>query len=78
MLSLPRDLYTVRTENMGSGRINALYRDYKYYLRRTEGITLEEASVQALHELRRELGRQLGMEIHYAVKVDFIAFVQHP
>ncbi len=76
LLSLPRDLYAVKTDKMGSGRINALYRDYKYYLRSHKDMGAEEASMEAMHELRRELGRQLGMEIQYAMKVDFIAFVQ--
>lgn len=76
LLSLPRDLYAVKTERMGNGRINALYRDYKQYVRREKDITAGEASIEALHELRHELGRQLGMELHYAVKVDFIAFIQ--
>jgi LCP family protein required for cell wall assembly len=75
MLSLPRDLYFLETENMGKGRINSLYRDYKIILKR-EGKTEGEASHLAMRELANEIGRALGMEIHHIVKVDFIGFVQ--
>ncbi len=75
LFSLPRDLYFLETENMGKGRINSLYRDYKIVLER-QGKTTEEASNLAMRELATEIGRALGMEIHHIVKVDFIGFVQ--
>jgi LCP family protein required for cell wall assembly len=75
LLSLPRDLYAMNTEKMGKGRINALYRDYKSYLRQ-KGLSAEDASREALKELSRELGKKLGITIQYTVKVDFIAFVK--
>ena len=75
LFSLPRDLYFLSTEQMGKGRINSLYRDYKYYLIK-RGATKEEASQQALKELGKEVGKALGAEIHAVIKVDFVAFVQ--
>jgi LCP family protein required for cell wall assembly len=75
LMSLPRDLYFLETENMGKGRINSLYRDYKVVLKR-EGKTEEEASKLAMRELANEIGRAMGMDIHHIVKVDFIGFVQ--
>ncbi|MBI5155721.1 LCP family protein [Candidatus Peregrinibacteria bacterium] len=75
LFSLPRDLYFLSTEKMGKGRINSLYRDYKYYLI-NRGAAKEEASREALRELAKEIGKALGIEIHETIKVDFIAFVQ--
>lgn len=75
MLSLPRDLYFLDTENMGKGRVNSLYRDYKVVLKR-QGLSEEEASTQAMRELADEIGRAMDTEIHHIVKVDFIGFVQ--
>ncbi len=75
LLSLPRDLWFLKTEKMGDGRINSLYRDYKAYLR-GQGDDEETASRAAMQELAAEIGRALGMEIHHTVKVDFIGFVQ--
>lgn len=76
LLSLPRDLYFLRTENMGRGRINSLYRDYKYHLRFRRGMEEAQASKEAMRELAAEIGRQLNLEIHGTVKVDFIGFVE--
>lgn len=76
MLSLPRDLYLTRSNHMGQGRINSMYRDYKWQLRREKQLSDADASKEALQELGDELGRQLGMEIHYEVKVDFTAFTK--
>lgn len=76
LLSLPRDLYFLKTEKMGKGRINSMYRDYKSYLWYQKGIEKPEAKMQALHELKDEIGRKLGMEIHHAIKVDFQGFVK--
>lgn len=75
LLSLPRDLYFLETENMGRNRINSLYRDYKATLKRG-GMTDEEASMNAMRELADEIGRAMDVEIHHIVKVDFIGFVQ--
>ncbi len=75
LFSLPRDLYFLETANMGEGRINSLYRDYKIVLERS-GKTTQEASQLAMRELANEIGLALGMEIHHIVKVDFIGFVQ--
>lgn len=75
LLSLPRDLYLLETDNMGKGRINSLYRDYKITLKRA-GKTDVEASQEAMRELADEIGHILNMDIHYVVKVDFIGFIQ--
>lgn len=75
LVSLPRDLYLMKTEKMGKGRINSLYRDYKGYLR-SKGMTTAEASTEAMKELASELGRNMGIPIHYTVKVDFAGFIK--
>lgn len=76
LLSLPRDLYFLSTEKMGKGKLNTFYRDFKSYLRFTNGVPEQEASLEAMKELALEIGRALDMEIHHAAKVDFIGFVQ--
>lgn len=75
LLSLPRDLYFLHTEKMGKGRINSLYREYKYYLR-NKRVEEKQASMEALREVAAEIGRALGVDIHHVIKVDFVAFVQ--
>ncbi len=75
MLSLPRDLYVLKTENMGRGRVNELYRNYKIKLKR-DGMTASDASIGAMKELTRELGNHLGITLHHVMKVDFTAFVE--
>lgn len=75
LLSLPRDLYFLETAKMGKGRINSLYRDYKIILER-EGLSVEEASKQAMQELAKEISLAMNVDIHHIVKVDFIGFVQ--
>ncbi len=74
MISIPRDLY-LRTERMGAGRINALYRDFKYSLIH-DGMDKEEAGRAAMQELATELSNFFGIKLHHVVKVDFIGFVQ--
>lgn len=76
LLSLPRDLYFLKTEKMGSARINSLYRDYKNYLIYEQGVEPKEASRQAVTELSKEISKIIDLPIHYIVKVDFIAFVR--
>lgn len=74
LLSLPRDLYFLHTAQMGAGRLNSLYRDYKYALQR-QGKSAHEASMETLHTLAREISAALAMEIHHVVKVDFTGFI---
>ncbi len=74
MLSLPRDLYFLHTEKMGKGKLNTMYRDFRSYLVYQKGMDKEEAPKEAIKHLADEIGRKLQMEIHHAVKVDFIAF----
>ncbi len=76
LLSIPRDLYILRTENMGSGRINSLYRDYKARLIAREGMTEDEASQAAMKELQKEISKMTNLDIQYSLKVDFIGFVE--
>lgn len=75
MISVPRDLY-LRTGRMGAGRINALYRDFKYWLMRNEGLDEDAAGRAAMRELADELSLTFGIQIHHVAKVDFVAFVQ--
>jgi len=75
LLSLPRDLYFMETQNMGAGRINSLYRDYKVILKR-DGQTDAVASELAMKELAKEIGNATDIDIHHVLKVDFIGFVQ--
>lgn len=75
MLSLPRDLFVLKSETMGRGRINELYRNRKYQLRR-QGMPEEEASMQSMKELGEEVGRHMGITVHRVVKVDFTAFTE--
>lgn len=76
LLSLPRDLYFLKTEKMGKGKLNSMYRDFRSYLIFQKGVEPAEASTQTLKELGNEIGRKLGIEIHHAAKVDFIAFTR--
>lgn len=76
LLSIPRDTYLLSTERMGKGKINTMYRDFRSYLIYQEGMSEEEAGIEALRELQAEIGRKLNLEIHHTAKVDFIAFVR--
>ncbi|OIO54590.1 hypothetical protein AUJ46_02730 [Candidatus Peregrinibacteria bacterium CG1_02_54_53] len=75
LLSLPRDLYFLKTEKMGKGRLNSLYRDYKILLRR-QGTEEREASLEAIRELGKVVGENLDLPIHHVVKVNFTGFEQ--
>lgn len=74
LLSLPRDLYLLKTERIGKGKLNTMFRDVRSHFIFQKGMEEKEAVQQTLHELKYELGRSLGLDIHYTVKVDFIAF----
>jgi len=73
LLSLPRDLYILKSEKMGKGRINSLYRDYKITLRR-QGLKDPEASLEAMKELGTVIGDHLSLPIHHIIKADFTGF----
>lgn len=75
LLSIPRDLYLLKTQNMGQGKINTMYRDYKIALIR-DGKSKEEASHEAMTEVGQELGKALGIDIQRVMMVDFLAFTQ--
>ncbi len=75
LLSFPRDLYFLKTEKMGKGRLNSLYRDYKILLKR-QGMEEREASLEAIQELGNMLGEHIGLPIHHVVKVNFTGFEQ--
>ena len=75
LLSLPRDLYLLKTEKMGKGRINSLYRDYKILLKR-KGLPEAEASQEAMKELAKEIGDDLNLPMHHVIKADFTGFVK--
>lgn len=75
MISIPRDLY-MNTSRMGAGRINALYRDFKYWLMKNENLSKDEAGRAAMQELSTELSKTFGIQLHHVVKVDFVGFIQ--
>lgn len=75
LLSLPRDLYFLKTAHMGAGRINTLYRDYKGFLV-SQGQTRPEASKTAMAEIALEVGQALDLQIHHIIKIDFSGFTQ--
>lgn len=75
LLSIPRDTYLLKTEKMGVGRINSLYRDYKNSLVR-EGKLPAEASQESIDQLTKEVSRIIGLPVHGAVKVNFSGFEQ--
>jgi len=75
LISIPRDTYLLKTEKMGAGRINSLYRDYKNFLQR-KGTDEEEASKEALHQLDEEIGNLIGIKIQGAIKVNFSGFTE--
>ena len=76
MLSLPRDLYFLKTEKMGKGKLNSFFRDFKSYLIYREGVDPEEARIAALRELGNEVGNKLGIDIHHVLKANFSAFTE--
>jgi len=55
LLSFPRDLYFLDTENMGKGKLNTFYRDYKGYLRYIKEMDKESASEEAIKEIEMRL-----------------------
>lgn len=74
LLSIPRDLYIVKSE-MGVGRINSLYRDYKHHLI-NEGADPDQASLDALREFGELVSEKLNLPIHRVIKVNFSAFTE--
>jgi len=76
LLSFPRDLYLLKTEKMGKGKLNTFYRDYKGYLKYMKDMPDDIAAEEALKEIGAEIGRHLGLPIHGVIKVDFIAFTE--
>ncbi len=74
-LSIPRDLYLLKTEKMGGGRINTLYRNYKSRLI-SQGQSKDDASNNALNALMQELGNRLNLTMHGVVKLNFSGFEQ--
>ncbi len=75
LLSLPRDLAVLSTEKMGKGRINSLYRDYKITLVHG-GMKNNEASIESLRQLGKEIGTLLDLPIHGVIKINFSGFEQ--
>ncbi len=65
MLSFPRDYY-VGSNGIGIGRINEVYRIHK-------GDTSEKGGYAAYQDV---VGRIVGLDIHYYLRVDFKAFVE--
>jgi LCP family protein required for cell wall assembly len=78
LLSLPRDLYFLHTDQAlvtEKGKLNALWRDAAIALHR-QGMDADEASITALTQLKDEIGFALSVPIHHVIKVDFSAFEQ--
>lgn len=77
LLSLPRDLYFLDSEDLGKGKgkINSMYRDQKINLER-QGLEEDEASLQAIQDLASTIESKMNIELHYVVKVDFDGFVK--
>lgn len=73
LLSIPRDLFVVTPETRG--RVNELYRDARIMLRR-KGVDSKQTASGALKYVEQELGKQLGIQIHKTVMVNFSGFVQ--
>lgn len=73
MISIPRDLY-MTSDTMGSGRINALYRDYKWWLYRNRDMEESAASKEALRQLMMEMEDLMDIDLHGVIKADFIGF----
>ncbi len=76
LLSIPRDLYFMETETMGTGRVNALFRDEKWRLIHQEDMEETEAEKMAVRKLADEIGKAFGLELHHVLKVDFVGFVK--
>jgi LCP family protein required for cell wall assembly len=74
LLSIPRDTYLLKTAKIGQGRINSLYRDYKGQLLK-KGMGKEDASKEAMNELKDAIGSLLGIEIHRVIKINFSGFI---
>lgn len=80
LLSIPRDLQ-LTSEFFGdktiiSGRkINALYRDIKYYYLYRKGYKESDASKLALQDMRTDIEKITGLPIHHVIKVNFSGFV---
>ncbi len=75
LLSLPRDLWLIKTEKMGDGRINSLYRNYKNYLV-AQGTERSQAESDALKQLGVEIGTLMDLPVHGVMKINFDGFVQ--
>ncbi len=75
MLSLPRDLYMMKTENMGIGRINGLFHNYRTEME-AEGKNEKEASQRAMEELAKEIGNLIHLDIQYTALLNFSGFEQ--
>ena len=80
MLSVPRDLqirsrFLKDTSVVDGRRVNSLYRDYKGYIYATNDISKAEASIEALHAVKDEIGSIVNLDIHHVVKINFQALV---
>ncbi len=75
MLSLPRDLYFLKTNKLGRAKINTFYRDRSYVLEE-RGLDENEASIQAMADVKEEIEVITNLEIHGVVKINFTAFVE--
>lgn len=76
LLSIPRDIYLLGIEGVQRSRINELYRNRKHRIMQQQKLNEQEASRLALKETLQILGNLLGIELHHAIKIDFIGVVE--
>lgn len=72
LLSIPRDLYLYQVEGVPNGRVNELHRNLRARLEQ-QGADAAASSHAAMKEMATVLGGLLGVDIHGAIKVDFVA-----
>lgn len=72
MLSVPRDLW-VKTDNMGSMKINAVFALTKYAAI-DMGKSNTEAEAEGFAAIEKEISEDMGIPIHYHAMVDFKGF----
>lgn len=76
LLSLPRDLLIDTKGHEVEGRINAIYANEKRRLEYREKMPTEQAALQALDTVSKQIGDKMGIQIHGVLKADFTAFTE--
>ncbi|MBI3618653.1 LCP family protein [Candidatus Peregrinibacteria bacterium] len=76
LLSIPRDLFVGERTDVRAGRINALYEQYKAFVRTQTRMSETGASLVAMRETGNVIGEKLGIPIHGVLLMDFTGFVK--